>query len=241
MNDNREALAREVLEEHGIEVMGGSMAWRANVETGYAIIAAMLAFADRHPVTLETLSAYESGVEDGKQEGAGEVERLDCCPCCGGWEVHSEGCYNGPCSECGRRGAEYTPAPHIDPAERAMIEAAIKKTEYKYFGDYEFSDDQRAAVDQLVTTAQNYLNGERLTSSPSPAGGEWRDIATAPRDGTWFWAYWPVAAEHDQQRVTQWLDDAEESRWVDSADFCDWISPTHWMPLPTPPQPKDAK
>lgn len=41
--------------------------------------------------------------------------------------------------------------------ERAEIEAAIKKTEYKYFGDYEMSDDQHEAVDQLVLTAKHYL------------------------------------------------------------------------------------
>ena len=33
---------------------------------------------------------------------------------------------------------------------RLKLEAAIDKTEYKYFGDYEFSDDQRAAVGLLV-------------------------------------------------------------------------------------------
>lgn len=41
--------------------------------------------------------------------------------------------------------------------ERIAIEKAIRATEYKYFGDYEMSDDQREAVDQLVLTARNYL------------------------------------------------------------------------------------
>ncbi len=35
----------------------------------------------------------------------------------------------------------------------ARIPAAIKATEYKYFGDYEFSPDQHAAVDTLVEAA----------------------------------------------------------------------------------------
>ena len=38
---------------------------------------------------------------------------------------------------------------------REAIEAAIKKTEYKYFGDYEMSDDQREAVDILVDVARH--------------------------------------------------------------------------------------
>jgi len=33
---------------------------------------------------------------------------------------------------------------------RLRLEAALEKTEYKYFGDYEFSDDQREAVDLLT-------------------------------------------------------------------------------------------
>jgi hypothetical protein len=37
------------------------------------------------------------------------------------------------------------------------IAAAIKATEYKYFGDYEMSDGQREAVDTLADVARNYL------------------------------------------------------------------------------------
>lgn len=37
------------------------------------------------------------------------------------------------------------------------IKRAIKMTEYKYFGDYEFTPDQRDAVDTLVDAAQGYL------------------------------------------------------------------------------------
>lgn len=40
---------------------------------------------------------------------------------------------------------------------RAELEKAIKATEYKYFGDYEMSADQREAVDVLVFHAQKLL------------------------------------------------------------------------------------
>lgn len=46
----------------------------------------------------------------------------------------------------------------MDDEQKAELEAAIRKTEYKYFGDYEFSEDQRAAVDVLVAFAQSYLD-----------------------------------------------------------------------------------
>jgi len=38
----------------------------------------------------------------------------------------------------------------------ANVAAAIKATEYKYFGDYEMSDDQRKAVDVLVEVARSH-------------------------------------------------------------------------------------
>ncbi|MGI4792929.1 MAG: hypothetical protein ACRYG8_02370 [Janthinobacterium lividum] len=45
---------------------------------------------------------------------------------------------------------------------REQVEAAIKATEYKYFGDYELSDVERAAVDTLVSIARQHL--ERLAA-----------------------------------------------------------------------------
>lgn len=45
------------------------------------------------------------------------------------------------------------------------VAAAIKATEYKYFGDYEMSDDQRAAVDTLVAVAKMYFP----STQPAPA------------------------------------------------------------------------
>jgi hypothetical protein len=43
---------------------------------------------------------------------------------------------------------------------RANIEAAIKATEYKYFGMYEFTEAQHDAVDLLVSVAQAMLDDE---------------------------------------------------------------------------------
>lgn len=54
-----------------------------------------------------------------------------------------------------------------------QIAAAIKATEYKYFGDYEMSDDQRDAVDVLVRVAQ-----ARLASQPTSA----EDAVAVTRD-----------------------------------------------------------
>lgn len=40
---------------------------------------------------------------------------------------------------------------------RSEIEWALKEIDYKYFGDYEFSDQQKMAVDILEWVAREYL------------------------------------------------------------------------------------
>lgn len=63
---------------------------------------------------------------------------------------------------------------------------------------------------------------------------EWRDIATAPKDGTWMLACW-AGSDRPAFGVVKW-------------DSCDWIEggdvvgiPTHWLPLPSAPnQAKEA-
>jgi hypothetical protein len=48
----------------------------------------------------------------------------------------------------------------ISKEHRTNIEAAIKETEYKYFGMYEFTEAQHYAVDLLVSVAQAMLDDE---------------------------------------------------------------------------------
>lgn len=60
---------------------------------------------------------------------------------------------------------------------------------------------------------------------------EWRDIESAPKDGTWIWAGWlrqpPTMILHWNDSFAQWVDD----------NGTDPLPPTHWMPLP--PNPHD--
>lgn len=65
-------------------------------------------------------------------------------------------------------------------------------------------------------------------------GEAWRPIETAPKDGTWFLAYWPVQTFEDRIQTTQWLHG--DCRFVDASDFMDHIQPTHWQPLPAAPE-----
>lgn len=68
----------------------------------------------------------------------------------------------------------------------------------------------------------------------------WRDIATAPRDGTGFLVNCP----HVEDGVSMMMWDANLFMMVSLFDGKPWVSglerPTHWQPLPPPPS-ADAK
>ncbi|UEP43180.1 helix-turn-helix domain-containing protein [Burkholderia sp. B21-005] len=59
--------------------------------------------------------------------------------------------------------------------QRSKIEAAIKATEYKYFGSYEFTETQHDAVDVLVEAARTLLSSQLIAPQPPSA-----DAAAAP-------------------------------------------------------------
>jgi len=61
----------------------------------------------------------------------------------------------------------------------------------------------------------------------------WRPIEEAPKDG-WFLGYWPVKTLEDRIQVTRWYDD--DAVFINAADSMDWAEPTHFRPLPPPPE-----
>jgi hypothetical protein len=59
----------------------------------------------------------------------------------------------------------------------------------------------------------------------------WRDIATAPKDGTRVLLFNP--GEPPYQCVGCWLNNTTGGGWVSS----EWdVEPSHWQPLPPPPE-----
>ncbi len=65
---------------------------------------------------------------------------------------------------------------------------------------------------------------------------EWRDVSTAPRDGTAFIAYWP----HLKHPVVAWFNPNRRA-WVASHNTQMKASmmkpPVLWMPIPEVPKP----
>lgn len=109
----------------------------------------------------------------------------------------------------------------------------------------------------LETCSQEDFNNfetiRKALETPAPV---WMDIESAPKDGTYILAYGALAYSDDREikiGVTRWITEnvsyweqtskdtqklitKDDSHWDYSAEI---IFPTHWMPLPTPPELKD--
>lgn len=70
---------------------------------------------------------------------------------------------------------------------------------------------------------------------------EWNPIETAPKDGTYILAYSPLAHEFNYSniRVTYYRRSEDKQGFIGWGEFNsrNW-PPTHWMPLPEPPNAK---
>lgn len=88
------------------------------------------------------------------------------------------------------------------------------------------------------------LIATRVTQALSDAGllaGGWRPISEAPRDGTPVIAHWPHLGG---RAVVAWVTQAgrRPRTWTASHSFgylgrmAEGSEPTHWMPLPSPPE-----
>jgi hypothetical protein len=72
--------------------------------------------------------------------------------------------------------------------------------------------------------------------------GAWQPIETAPRDGTWvLLTGGECFGEDDGERtvVAQWDEYGGGTwhfAWYDDGYYGAYYGPTHWMPLPAPPE-----
>ena len=66
------------------------------------------------------------------------------------------------------------------------------------------------------------------------AGSPWRPIATAPRDGEWVIVHGFWYPKGDYSGITLGAYLPYEEMWTFEGDLMD--RPTHWMPLPKPPE-----
>jgi len=80
-------------------------------------------------------------------------------------------------------------------------------------------------------TADRYthVHGEYIRADLAP---QWQDIATAPKDGTFILAFGNGVAIHNCHYIAEW---SEGDGWICSYSDVD-VTPSHWLPLPTPPE-----
>ena len=104
---------------------------------------------------------------------------------------------------------------------------------------HEAEGEYRDLSDKALTRRSDAVSETRKALMGAYAQ-RWQPIETAPRDGTRILFYTP----HDPE--TGWLEFVAESHYdkhglVDTfvSQWQDGLEPTHWMPLPDPPEVKD--
>ena len=91
-----------------------------------------------------------------------------------------------------------------------------------------------------------------MSTPQTTAFGVWQSIETAPRDGTWILLYDPMTSAliysgcYDARFDSKWDPEKDEMEYVgqwtnyhvESFGYEEHqiLAPTHWMPLPPPPQ-----
>jgi len=120
---------------------------------------------------------------------------------------------------------------------------------------------ERWGVESLAATALSAADAFLAACPPEPAaepqgaaptgGVRWREIATAPRDGTAVLVMsddWPGTESgradeccgHNTYVAEWWGNEAEGGMWVCYMGMSEEprcpVTPTHWMPLPLPPR-----
>lgn len=143
----------------------------------------------------------------------------------------------------------------------AALEEAARVAERRYeawqAGDGYADADGLHAVSCDVTACENIASAIRALKA-APADDGWRDIGTAPTDGTQVLLTWRAVVKAEEGPVSfitvgWWQEDFEaewsedigntiyRGTWTDGR-VASWgyeevreLSPTHWRPLPPPP------
>jgi hypothetical protein len=117
----------------------------------------------------------------------------------------------------------------------ARVQAAIATEANANDGSYE-SENIRLRLS--VAEARALLAAlTRAASPPGPSSGEgWQPIETAPKDGTAVLLFDRTNKDSpDGGGIDFGFYYNDAVRWLWACDGCE-AKPTHWMPLPAPPQ-----
>jgi len=107
-------------------------------------------------------------------------------------------------------------------------------------------DEQIECLDgikKFIGYQKNSVIAAKLDAAIASLRSQWRPIETAPKDGTRIMACvvgFAVSIAHFDKEVNKWLavddDEFDDVEQWDSYCRNTFYEPTHWKPLPTPPQ-----
>ena len=103
-------------------------------------------------------------------------------------------------------------------------------------------------LSRLIPHSYSYntmLNTIDYLASRGYLGGVWRPIESAPKDGTWVMGYWktmPITQYPCICFADRCFSNPNAFETVQSNEYgSEEVYPTHWMPLPPPPQKGEKK
>lgn len=130
------------------------------------------------------------------------------------------------------------------------VEQFISGLRYTMEPKKRVSDDARSMVaeyDYMLQKAQEKARAAlEIAAAPAP-GDAWRDISTAPKDGSRVLIAWRDKSGEWHQRAAVWEADYAHAGWTDHAvksfgyEEIFSYKPTHWQPLPAPPASRRAQ
>lgn len=153
-------------------------------------------------------------------------EQLKRCPFCGSNELDVDLKGTQPsisCNDCGDGYVSIQTCDHFTDEER--FNDPDFEFRYDPHYDYGIKGTQRALDVLTARWNTRYITDERR---------DWREIESAPRDGTHILLWWP---HWYHTPITGYYCYKKEFRWVSRYDLNTQheYTPTHWMPLPQPP------
>lgn len=114
---------------------------------------------------------------------------------------------------------------------RALLSSAEDLKHKNVILKQNLAEARRVASDCLL---EKERAREILSATGAVDGGGWKDIETAPKDGTEIMLYWPYW--HNTPVIGHWNE--SQAQWWSECVLSDGPPPTRWQPLPKAPTSK---
>lgn len=122
----------------------------------------------------------------------------------------------------------------------ASVEETLKTRAARWLAQEFHPTGHHHAAFVEVTTTHRLIVDLQSALLASETQHQWQPIETAPKDGTDVLLWCAGAMEPSYALIASWVDFKGEAPdgWCDASTgrYNDGCPPTHWMPLPSPPE-----